>query len=178
LSRRHVSKPSIPAIEPIGFQPPGTLITTYGNQMTGEVYGLEMAAQWQVSNDWRLMASYTYTDVQLHLLPTSQSVFGEVEEGDTPHHQATLRSLLNLPHNMEFDTALYYVDNVPNQNTPNYTSFDVRLAWQAQKDFNFSLGAINLFDSQHPEFGTGLEGNVEIPDEVRRAFYIQMNYRF
>jgi iron complex outermembrane receptor protein len=165
-------------IEPIGFQPPSTLITTYGNKMTGEVYGLEMAAQWQVSNDWRLMASYTYTDVQLHQLPTSQSVFGEVEEGDTPHHQATLRSLLNLPHNIEFDTALYYVDNVPNQHTPNYTRFDVRLGWQAQKDFNLSLGARNLFDSQHPEFGSGLEGNVEIPDEVRRAFYIQMNYRF
>jgi len=165
-------------IEPIGFQPPSTLLTTYGNQMTGEVYGLEMAAQWQVSNDWRLMATYTYTDVQLHLLPTSQSVIGEVEEGDTPHHQATLRSVLDLPQNMEFDTALYYVDNVPNQHTPNYTRFDVRLGWQAQKDFNFSLGARNLFDSQHPEFGIGLEGNVQIPDEVRRAFYMQMNYRF
>ncbi|MEN8215591.1 MAG: TonB-dependent receptor [Pseudomonadota bacterium] len=165
-------------IEPIGFQPPSTLITTYNNQMTGEVYGLEMAAQWQISNDWRLMATYTYTDVQLHMLPTSQSAIGEVEEGDTPHHQATLRSLLNLPHNIEFDTALYYVDNVPNQHTQNYTRFDIRLGWQAQKDFNLSLGARNLFDSQHPEFGIGLEGNVQIHDEVRRAFYIHMNYRF
>ncbi|MEK8015389.1 MAG: hypothetical protein VSS75_000870 [Candidatus Parabeggiatoa sp.] len=41
-----------------------------------------------------------------------------------------------------------------------------------------SLGARNLFDNQHPEFGVGLSGNIEIPDEVRRAFYLHIDYRF
>lgn len=147
--------------EVIGFQPlPPALIAQWDNQMSGEVYRLKMAAQRQVSKDWRLMATYSYTDVQLHLLPSSQAIAFQVEEGDTPHNQATRRSLLNLPHNMEFDTALYYVDNISNQNTPNYTRFDVRLGWQPKKYFR--LGARNLFDSQLPEFGNGFEGNVEI----------------
>jgi iron complex outermembrane receptor protein len=167
--------------EQIGFEPfplPPTLRARWDNQMTGEVYGLEMAAHWQVSKDWRVIATYNYTDVQLHMLPTSRSVVGETEEGDTPHHQATLRSLLSLPHHLEFDTALYYVDNVPNQNTAHYTRFDVRLGWKARSNLDLSLGARNLFDNQHPEFGIGLSGNVELPDEVRRAFYLQLDYRF
>ncbi len=157
----------------------GSMIAKWDNQMTGEVYGLNMVAQWQITKIWRLITTYSYADVQLHLLPNSQSFFiGETEEGDTPHHQATLRSLLTLPYQMEFDTSLYYVDNLPNQNTPNYTRFDVRLGWQAKKNLSFSLGARNLFDSQHPEYGVGLKGNIEISDEVRRAFYMNMNYRF
>ncbi len=167
--------------EQIGFEPlppPPTLRARWDNQMTGEVYGLEMAAHWQVSKDWRVIATYNYTDVQLHLQPTSRSVVGETEEGDTPHHQATLRSLLSLPHHLEFDTALYYVDNVPNQNTPHYTRFDVRLGWKPRPNLDLSLGARNLFDNQHPEFGIGLSGNVELPDEIRRAFYLQLDYRF
>lgn len=168
-------------IEPIGFQPfppPPTLIARWDNQMTGEVYGLEIAAHWQATKNWRLVTTYSYAEVQLHLLPTSRFIFGESEEGDTPHHQATLRSLLSLPRNMEFDAVLYYVDNVPNQNTPNYTRFDVRWGWLPRKNLSLSLGSRNLFDNQHHEFGVGFRCNVEIPDEVRRAFYMQMNYRF
>jgi len=168
--------------EEIGLEPspaPPTLIVQWDNQMTGEVYGLEIATQWQATKAWRWVATYNYTDVQLHLLPTSQSVIiGETEEGDTPRHQATLRSLLNVSHTMEFDTTLYYVDHVPNQNVPHYTRFDVRLGWRPQKNINLSLGARNLFDSQHPEYGVGLKGNIEIPNEVRRALYMQLNYEF
>ncbi len=160
------------------YPPPPTLITKLDNQMTGEVYGLEMAAHWQATKDWRWVATYSYADVQLHMLPTSQNIFKEIEEGDTPHHQATLRSLLNLPHHLTFDTVLYYVDNVPSQNTSHYTRFDVRLGWQPWPNLDLSLGARNLFDNQHPEFGVGLSGNPEIPDEVRRAFYLHMDYRF
>jgi iron complex outermembrane receptor protein len=167
--------------EATGLQPfplPPTMYANWDNQMTGEVYGLEMAAHWQASKAWRVVATYSYVNIQLHLLPTSQNLFGESEEGDTPHHQATLRSLLSLPKNLEFDTALYYVDNVPSQNTPHYTRFDVRLGWQPQKSLNLSLGARNLFDNQHPEFGSGLSGNPEIASEVQRAFYLQLNYQF
>jgi iron complex outermembrane receptor protein len=166
--------------EVIGFQPsPPTAIAKWDNQMTGEAYGLNLAARWQVTKNWRLVTTYSYADVQLHLLPNSQSsIIGEKEEGNTPHHRATLRSLLTIQHNWEFDSVLYYVDNVANQNTPNYTRFDVRLGWQPVEDLSLSLGARNLFDSQHPEYGVGLGGNIEIADEVPRAFYLKLDYRF
>ncbi|MDM8558176.1 TonB-dependent receptor [Candidatus Parabeggiatoa sp. HSG14] len=167
--------------EQVDFQlspPPPTVITTYGNNMTGEVYGLELLAQWQTTKNWRLVATYNYVDIHLHHLPISKDIGGEGEEGDTPHHQASLRSLLTLPNNWEFDTALYYVDNLPNQKSPNYTRFDVRLGWQPRKDLSLSLGARNMFDNQHPEYGIGASGNTDIPFETQRTFYLQANYRF
>jgi len=116
--------------------------------------------------------------MQLHLVPGSQTIVGESEEGDTPHNQATLCSLLTLPHNFEFDTTLYYVDNVPTKNTPNYIRFDIRLGWQPRPDLSLSLGARNLFDNQHNEFGLPIPGEPIVPDDVRRAFYMQAKYRF
>jgi len=158
---------------------PPTVVVSSDSLMDGETYGIELAAQWQATKNWRLVATYSYMDMHLHLLPNSTGVISEAtDEGNTPHNQATLRSLLTLSPNWEFDTALYYVDNLPSQHTPNYTRFDVRLGWQPQPDLTLSLGAKNLFDNQHPEFGSGHGANNEVPGEVQRAFYLQVNYQF
>lgn len=165
--------------ELVSFDPfPPTLSAQYSNKMEGEVYGLEMAAHWQVNQNWRLVATYSYAQVQLHLQSTSRALGGEIEEGDTPHHQATIRSLFSLSPHWDFDQILYYVDNVPNQNAPHYTRFDIRLGWHPRPTLTLSTGVKNVFDNQHIEFGRFAQGNVEIADEVRRAFYIQLDYRF
>ena len=122
--------------------------------------------------------AYSYINMQVHLEPSSQALFAEQEEGDSPHNKASVRSLLTLPYNIELDTAWYYVDNVPNQNTANYNRFDVRLGWKANKNLELSLGARNLFDKQHQEFNDENTANSIIADEVRRAFYLQMKYQF
>jgi hypothetical protein len=61
---------------------------------------------------------------------------------------------------------------------PTIPSEDDSEGWLPRKNLSLSLGSRNLFDNQHHEFGVGFRCNVEIPDEVRRAFYMQMNYRF
>ncbi len=97
---------------------------------------------------------------------------------DSPHHQASIRSLLSLPHNLELDTMLYYADNLPNKtDVTNYTRFDIRLGWNP-KHWQFSLGVRDLFDKQRREFGNSVSGNYILADEVRRAFYMQMKYFF
>jgi iron complex outermembrane receptor protein len=122
--------------------------------------------------------TYSYIDIQVHIKPNGVFIFGEMEESDSPHNKASLRSLLTLPYNLELDTAWYYVDNVPSQNTANYNRFDVRFGWQARKNFEFSLGARNIFDNQHQEFSNQNTANSIIADEVRRVFYLQMQYQF
>jgi len=168
------------SIEPIGFNffPTPPAIFQMDNKMNGESYGIEIATSWQVSETWKLIMAYSYIDIQLHLEPSSQARFKEQEEGDSPHNKASLRSLLTLPYNMELDATWYYVDNVPSQNTANYNRFDVRFGWQARKNLELSLGARNLFDNQHQEFSNQNSANTIITDEVRRAFYLQMKYRF
>ena len=154
---------------------PTTIFMKNTNKMSGKISGLEMVASWQILDTWKLIATYSYLDLDLNT-PNSIIFFGE--EGNNPYNQANLRSLLTLQHNIELDTALYYVDKVPNQKAASYTRFDVRLGWKAQKDLEISLGARNLFDTQHREFGDSISGNVIIADEVQRAFYLQIKYRF
>jgi iron complex outermembrane receptor protein len=148
------------------------------NKMWGEIYGLEMVASWQVFDTWKLIGTYSCLNINLHLPPNAITFFGETGEDDSPDYQINLRSLLTLPHNIELDTALYYVDKVANQNTASYSRFDIRFGWQIDKNLKLSLGARNLFDMRHREFGNSLSGNAILADEVQQAFYLQMQYQF
>jgi len=85
---------------------------------------------------------------------------------------------LTLPHNLEFDTGLYYVDNVPQRNVSHYLRADIRLGWKPISDLDLSLGIRNLFDKQHREFGDVFSGNTVIASEVPRTFYLQLKYQF
>jgi iron complex outermembrane recepter protein len=158
------------------FPPPPFFLYQRNNGMEGEAYGLELAIHWQATQTWKLIGSYSYLDTHLHLKSTSNDDDAEFLENNNPHHQANLRSLLSLPHNLEFDTALYYVDNVSNQKAPHYTRFDVRLGWQPTQNFDLGVGIRNLFDKRHLEFGS--ENNQTTFNEVSRAFYLQLKYRF
>jgi iron complex outermembrane recepter protein len=165
--------------ETIDFQPyppPPLLIFKGDNQMDGEVYGLEIATHWQVNTLWKLIATYSYLDMQLHPQLSSTDTNAELSENNSPHHQASLRSLFDVSNTVEGDIALYYVDTVPGQNVSDYTRFDVRLGWQPQPRLDLSLGVRNLFDNQHHEFGTGERG-ISF-NEVQRAFYMQLKYQF
>jgi len=159
-------------------QNPPFLLSLIDNQTYGEVLGIELSAQYQVTHDWRLSASYTYTDVQLHLQSGSNSVFGETEEGDSPQHQFNLFSQWNLSQSLQFDTAFYYVGKVENQQTPDYLRWDLHLGWQAHRRLKLDVGLRNALNQQHPEFGKVVNGNSEIPNEIPRSVYLQLRYSF
>jgi len=161
----------------VSFYPLPTL--KVDNQMYGDVYGLELALHWQVSKKWKLISTYNYLDTQLRLLATSTDTFSESsEEGSSPHHQATLRSLINPYRNVEFDTAWYYSDNVPGPNVLHYTRFDLRLGWKPMPRLTLSMGGRNLLDKQHREFGIGASGGILFPNEIPRTWYLQLEYEF
>jgi len=169
--------------QPIQMIPPSTIILQTMNKMYGETYGLEVAVSWQITDNWKLISTYNYLDIQLHLdtdvilVPPLDDFFSEVQEGYSPHHQANIRSLLSLPNNLELDMALYYVDNIFDNYVDSYNRFDIRLGWNP-KDWQFSFGIRNLFDKQQREFGNSISDNYIIADEVRRSFYIQMKHFF
>lgn len=153
------------------------------NEMHGETYGGELSLDWRVRPGWRLAAAYSYLDVQLHLDEPAIGLaglnqiglYGEGAEGDAPHHQLSLRSHLDLPYDLEFDTALYYVDNLTNPGVSQYTRVDARLGWHPTEAFEFSLAGQNLLDDRHPESGTPL---YSVPTEVERSVYAKVTWRF
>jgi iron complex outermembrane recepter protein len=146
------------------------------NKAHGETYGGELAARWQAADWWRIDASYTYLQIQLHA-PNSKEVSAEFAERESPHHQIALRSAMNCPRNTEFDWIIRYVDSIPGFGVSSYVTMDVRLAWKPSPNWELSLVGQNLLDNEHLEFGdvaTVRQRSSEVP----RGFYGKLTCRF
>ena len=144
--------------------------------MDGETCGVELAADWRVLPWWRVITSYTFIQMQLHTNSGGNSNLMELAEGENPHHQVSVRSLMNLPWHLELDLWARYIDNLPAQKVGSYVSFDTRLAWKPQRNLEVSIVGQNLFDESHPEFMP--EFLDVFPTEVERSIYGKITWRY
>lgn len=160
-----------PRLQP---QPHLVLPFFYDNDASGEAYGAELAFQWKVTDNWRLAGHYTFTELQIHASDAS-SDFSEAPEGETPHHQAHLRSYWDITDELELNGAVYYVDNVPAFSAPSYVRLDAQVAWQPADNLRFTAGVQNILDDQHPE-GTLLFGFTS--REIERRGYAAVTFTF
>jgi iron complex outermembrane receptor protein len=94
-------------------------------------------------------------------------------EGNDPQNQFVLQSIMNLPANFEFDLTGRYVDALPAPHVPAYFTFDARLAWHYKNKLEIAMVGQNLWDNQHPEFGTA--GSRQ---EIPRSVYGKVTWRF
>ncbi len=147
---------------------------SFRNRLHGHVYGGELAAEARPFARWRLAASYAYLEVDLAQDPNSFDVTGPSVQGASPHHQVTLRSLLDLPHRFELDGSLRYIDNVPAQRVGSYVELDLRLGWHATSNLEVSVVGQNLVANHHAEFGT--EGGAAL--EIQRGLYGKVVWRW
>ncbi|MBT6050697.1 MAG: TonB-dependent receptor, partial [Candidatus Scalindua sp.] len=146
------------------------------NKMKGDTYGVEVYVQWQALNWWQLQGTYSYLDMQLH--PTGEdSLFPEVEEKQSPENQASLRSSMDLPKDLELDTTVRYMDNLSTFDINSYHEMDLRLGWKPKEDLELSISGRNLLDSGHEEFkGTG---GFTIPSsDIERSVFFKVTWSF
>lgn len=148
---------------------------TDGNALYGETYGAEMSAIWQPLDHWRLRAQYTLLRMNLRTRGSVPSV-SEASEGESPRHQASLWSDLDLGRHVEWGVGLRYVDALWAQRIPAYVQVETRLAWKPTLNCEISIVGRNLFDAHHQEFSPFLffARNVE----VDRAVYGKVVFRF
>ena len=97
------------------------------------------------------------------------------QEDDTPANQFHLGSRVDLPWNFELDTALYWVDRVPNQSVADYARLDARLGWRPLPQLELSLVGQNLAQDEHDEFGPSFTA---MPTSVPRSFYGKVTWRY
>lgn len=142
---------------------PLTVASQFDNGMSGETYGAELAATWQVAGWWRLYAAYTFLEMQLHrdadLAPSAEAL-----EGQDPQQQVFAQSSFNLPGGVEFDLTGRFVDGLSGFNPTGlpgvsdtvdaYVALDARLAWRVRRNLELAVAGRNLTDERHPEFGT------------------------
>jgi iron complex outermembrane recepter protein len=157
-------------------RPPHVEITlTPQNRMTGHAYGAEVSTNWNPAPFWRLSGAYSWLHMDLELDPSSSDPLSITVEGDTPRHQFHVRSQTDLPKNFEFDLALYYVDELFNQDVPGYVRLDARVGWMLRKDVELSLVLQNLLDDRHPEFGNS---TLVVSTQVQRSIYGKITLHF
>ena len=149
--------------EKLIYVPPAVVGTSWNNNGFGETYGGEIDVTWRVAENWRLVAAYSFVDVQIH-----GPIFSQ-DERNTPQHQAQLRSYFDVTEDIELNSGLYYVDNVPGVNAKSYLRLDVGVTWRVTDNFEIAVWGQNLLEPAHPEF-SGFE--------VERGFYLMGTLRF
>jgi iron complex outermembrane receptor protein len=166
-----------PQVETASGAPRLVLPVTPGNGMEGQTWGAELLLDYRPLERWRLQASYTFLEMDLATAPGSiDRSTPEATEGQSPRHQASLRSLLNLPHALELDAWLRLVDELPAAAVERYLTLDLRLGWRPLKGVELSLVGQNLLDRSHPEFEQDLYRTAR--SEVERSVYGKLSFSF
>jgi len=163
---------------------PDAFTIDFDNVQSARSRGVELAMLWQVLDRWQLHANYSY----LHLVARDNSqipvgsIFPDSAKA-TPTHQAKLRSVVELPFNLEFDSSFYYVSHLNHQDSTTgetvsgYTRFDFRLAWKPIESLELAAVMLNAFDKAHDE-QIAIAGGRVVPTDVARSYYGTVTWRF
>jgi iron complex outermembrane receptor protein len=146
--------------------------TVLGNRMEGESTGLEAWGKLQVTPRWRLSAGGTLLEQDLRLKPGSVDIRGVSAAGNDPKRQFSLRSSHDLGGAQAFDVLIRYVSALPDPAVPSYTAFDARYAWRPRAGLELSVSVQNLFDDQHPEFGSAASRA-----EIERGVFVKATWQ-
>ncbi|HEV2561850.1 MAG TPA: TonB-dependent receptor [Rhizomicrobium sp.] len=148
----------------------------YGNKMFGHTYGGEFWGTYGIADWWRLSAGINLEHETLQFRKGSFSTLlgsNAPVAGNDPKHQFSLRSSMDLPHNMELDVGLRTIGALPNPAVPAYTEADARLGWHVMENLELSLAGFNLLHDHHAEFDAAPGRK-----EFERSFTVSAQWTF
>ena len=147
------------------------IITSSDNGIRSQVYGFEVFGEWRMLRQLRFMPSYSYLRSNIEI-PLGH----EAESGEDPTHQFSLRSQLEITHNIELDAFFRYIDSLPGLEIDSYKALDLRLGWRPVSNVELSLVGRNLLQSHHQEFEAELIRTV--PVQIQRSVFGKVTWRF
>ena len=151
-----------------------TATSSAANQLDAEGYGVEVSSTWSVTEFWRLTGGYTWMQIDIDA-SKSLDFTALGQEDDTPQHQFSVRSLLDLPWNLQLDTSVFWVDDVSNQFVGDYARLDMRLGWRPRPGLELSVVGQNLTENSHNEFGNSF---TRFATSVPRSIYGKLTWRY
>ncbi len=159
---------------------PFALPVYFQNNLEGTTQGLELSSSYQPREWWQLHVGYDLLLEHLHVRAGQVDATGALNDTADPKGQAFLRSSMDLPRGMTFDSALRWVDALRIDDGPNggpavgvvpeYWQLDTRLAWQATRKLMLSIVGQNLLREYHPEYGYPSAERVQIARSVFARF--------
>jgi len=153
------------------------------NNLYGDSFGGEVTATWRAFDWWKIIPAYTLQKINMHARMDNLGYSDEASvkniQGASPQNQFSLRSAMDFPHGVTFDTMLRWIDNVPAYQVQNYLELDARLAWQITKNVEVSIVGQNLLHDRHAEFGPSYArtSNGQM-NEIPRSIYGKITVKF
>ncbi len=157
------------------------------NGIEGDVYGIELAADWRVQDNWRIQLALSSLTADLSVNPGVNQPPGTViaDEKNTPEQLLSLRSSWTPRPNIEVDVWLRYTAEVAvaspvlnflgSNPIDDFVSLDTHIAWRPRPNLELSLIGKNLLDEHHPE----AEAEVwSTRGEVPRSLQVGLKFDF
>jgi iron complex outermembrane receptor protein len=149
---------------------------TFGNKIQGATYGGEVAATWNVTDQWRLSGSYSllFADFRTNSAAVDPQQIRDLERS-APRNQFQIHSAYQLSRDIDVNAALYYTDNIGQFGIPSFVRVDANVAWRPTKGLEWTVGVQNALDDQHPEFASQVGDR---RSEVEWTFYTQLVFKW
>jgi iron complex outermembrane recepter protein len=141
------------------------------NGPPARTYGAEFSANWNLTDHWRISPGYSY----FHMSVDGDSSTLVIPPGVSPNHQFQVRSLLDLPHHLEWDNTLGYVSKLAFGNVPQYARVDSRIGWRVGEFVELSVVGQNLLTPRHAEFSDTDSLDYTL---VERSVFGKVTWRF
>ena len=152
----------------------------FENDDAGDTYGVELAGDYQMLDWWRWHAGYDFLREHIYVKAGQTDLDQALAETADPENQFFLRSSMDLPWRTELDAAFRWIGEVHNNNgpapgiIPSYPELNIRLAWHAAKNLEFSIAGQNLLHDQHPE--AGFPGTTQ--EQIVRSIFGKISWKF
>ena len=152
---------------------PGTLLPLFfQNNLEGRTYGVEISADYQVNDAWRLHGGFDPLRERLRVRPGAFDFNAALNETADPRQRGVLRSALDLAPGVELDASLRWTaSRIINQGAtigvvPAYRDLDVRVGWHVRPNIELALVGQNLLHDHHVEYGFPDAARVDIERNV------------
>jgi iron complex outermembrane recepter protein len=178
--RQETAEPGTPYFASSPGVPHLVLPNSYANLGNAKNYGIEVSGHWNAARWWRISPGFSFLQMDMSQDPRSQDNQFPLTPGDSPKHQAQLRSSIKLPRNVDWDTSAYYTGSLSATSlSPGpvaaYTRVDTRFGWRIGESVEVSVAGQNLLTPRHLEFMGGLQ---VLPMQAGRNMLAKITWSF
>ena len=139
----------------------------FGNGLHGKSYGGEVTADFRPVPWWRWTGSYSYLRITVAKDPGDTDVASRVrDQGQSPHHQLTVQSSVDLPGSLSLDCRVWYESALAFGPVPAFATSTIRLGWRMQPDIEMAVVGNNLDHAHHLEWVNGPFASIQIQRSV------------
>lgn len=129
-----------------------------------QTYGFELGAKAHLASNWKLDFGYTYLG-------------SDNNDGlNAPMHQVNALSTINLGSKLNFDQAVYFYGDTMGQNLDSYLRVDLQLRYKQNANTEFAIGARNLGDGTHAQFGAA--GIATSANQIKPELFVRATFKF